>query len=399
MRRHRFGSLSVAGIAAALSFVGPVAGAAIITPDHVVVVIEENHDYTQIIGNPDAPYINHLASTGMSFLDSHAVAFNSLVNYLDLFSGSNQGVTDDTDAHFDAPNLGSQLAAAGKSFAGYAESLPADGFTGASAPDYVRIHNPWTYFGNLFVGGSNAAVNKVFNASNFPTASGTDYSFLPTVSLVVPNLLNDMHGEDGSSLTDEQLIARGDSWLGSNLDAYAQWAQTHRSLLVVTWDENDYQGANHIPTIVTGDPSVVRPGQSAQPIDHFSLLRTLQDMYGLAPLGGSATATAFTTDSNGVLVPHAAALPGDADGNGKVDFADLVILAAHYGQSNATWADGDFNADGSVGFDDLVILAQNYGQSTAPAIREPARAVPEATFLGYAMITGIALLCRGRRHE
>lgn len=55
--------------------------------------------------------------------------------------------------------------------------------------------------------------------------------------------------------------------------------------------------------------------------------------------------------------------PGDADENGKVDFADLVVLARHYGMNSATWADGDFNGDGKVGFDDLVILARNYGQS------------------------------------
>lgn len=64
-----------------------------------------------------------------------------------------------------------------------------------------------------------------------------------------------------------------------------------------------------------------------------------------------------TLDSTAV----ARALPGDADLNGKVDFADLAIVARHDGQNNATWADGDFNADGAVGFDDLVLLARDYG--------------------------------------
>ena len=64
-------------------------------------------------------------------------------------------------------------------------------------------------------------------------------------------------------------------------------------------------------------------------------------------------------------------IPGDANFDGKVDFADLVIVAAHYGKPTTTWADGDFNADGFVGFDDLVILAAYYGRSL-PATAAPA---------------------------
>ena len=371
-----------------------MAGASIATPNHLVVVIEENHDYSQIIGNANAPYINQLAGGGLSFLNSHPIVQNSLVNYLDLFSGSNQGVTDDTDARFPAPNLGSELQSANRSFVGYAESLPADGFTGAAAPDYVRIHNPWTYFANLFVNGSNAAVNKVFNAANFPTAPGTNYSFLPTVSFVVPNLLDDMHGEDGSPLTDDQLIARGDAWLRSSLDSYAQWARTHHSVLLVTWDEGNYTATtNHIPTIVTGDPTLVRSGLSEQSIDHFSVLRTIEEMYGLPLLGGSATADPMATDAKGALEAIPALLPGDANRDGRVDFADLLVLGQHYGESGATWATGDFNADGAVGFDDLLLLARYYGQSAAAA--EPA-AVPEATAL-LPTVLSLTAVCRRRR--
>src|SRR5690348_6040365 len=68
--------------------------ATVATPDHVVVVIEENQDYDQIIGSPDAPYLNQLAGSGLSFLNSRPLVLHSIVNYLDLFSGSNQGVTD-----------------------------------------------------------------------------------------------------------------------------------------------------------------------------------------------------------------------------------------------------------------------------------------------------------------
>lgn len=365
---------------------------AVAAPDHLVVVIEENHDYNQIIGNASAPYINQLAGGGLSFLNSHPIVLNSIVNYLDLFSGSNQGVTDDTDARFTAPNLGSALQSAGRSFVGYAESLPADGFSGASAPDYVRIHNPWTYFDNLFVNGNNAAVNKVFNATNFPNAPGTNYSFLPTVSFVVPNLLDDMHGEDGGTLTDDQLVARGDAWLQSNLGAYAQWARTHHSLLLVTWDEGNYTATtNHIPTIVTGDPTLVHAGVSGQSIDHLGVLRTIEQMYGLPLLGGSATADPLATDARGALMPIPALLAGDANNDGKVDFADLLSVGQHYGQPGAAWSAGDFNADGAVGFDDLLILTQNYSQTAAAA---RSAAIPEP---GTLVVTFSLILVRRRR--
>ena len=60
---------------------------------------------------------------------------------------------------------------------------------------------------------------------------------------------------------------------------------------------------------------------------------------------------------------YGSSIPGDADGDGKVDFADLVLVARHYGQINGTWSRGDLNGDGSVGFDDLLIVARNYGKS------------------------------------
>ena len=97
-------------------------------PDHVVVVIEENHAYNQIIGSPSAPYINGLAANNVSFTNSHAIEHPSQPNYLDLFSGANQGVTDDSCPHtFSAANLGSELIGAGLTFAGYSEDLPAAG--------------------------------------------------------------------------------------------------------------------------------------------------------------------------------------------------------------------------------------------------------------------------------
>jgi phosphatidylinositol-3-phosphatase len=135
-------------------------------PDHIVVVIEENHGFNQIIGSTDAPYINMLATGGALLTNSHGVERPSQPNYLDLFSGSNQGVTNNGDpGFFSAPSLGGSLISAGLSFTGYAQSMPSVGFTGLTGgPDnrYVRKHNPWVDFQDV---PTNA--NQPF--TNFPT--------------------------------------------------------------------------------------------------------------------------------------------------------------------------------------------------------------------------------------
>ncbi|HKN97554.1 MAG TPA: alkaline phosphatase family protein [Pseudonocardiaceae bacterium] len=241
--------------------------------DHVVVVMEENHSFNDIIGSASAPYINGLAGRGALFADSFAITHPSQPNYVALFSGSTQGLTSDSCPHtFTANNLGNELRTAGFSFTGYSESLPADGSTVCTSGEYARKHSPWVDFSDL-----PSTVNRKF--SEFPT----DFTTLPTLSFVIPNLLDDMH--DGT-------VAQGDTWLRDNLDAYVQWASTHNSLLIVTWDEDDNSQNNQIPTLFVG--AHVTPGRYTEHITHYSVLRTLQDAYGLAPLGNSATATPIT---------------------------------------------------------------------------------------------------------
>jgi acid phosphatase len=238
-------------------------------PAHVVVVIEENKSYSQIIGNSSAPYINALAARGALFTHSAAVAHPSEPNYLALFSGSTQGLTDDSCPHtFSGANLAFEAIAAHLTFAGYSESMPATGYTGCSSGEYARKHNPWSDFSNV-----PAASNRTF--ASFPR----DYASLPAISFVVPNLLDDMH--DGT-------ISQGDTWLRNNLNGYAQWATSHNSLLVLTWDENDGSAGNHIATVITG--ANVKPAQYAESISHYTVLRTIEDLYGLPHAGASATA-------------------------------------------------------------------------------------------------------------
>ncbi len=112
----------------------PTAPAALPRPDHVLVVVMENRDTGEIIGSGAAPYLNALARSGANFTDAHAETHPSQPNYLALFSASTQGVSDDgCDLSFDAPNLGSALIAAGRTFVGYSEGLPHAGSTACTA--------------------------------------------------------------------------------------------------------------------------------------------------------------------------------------------------------------------------------------------------------------------------
>jgi phosphatidylinositol-3-phosphatase len=246
------------------------------TPAHIVVVAEENRSNANIIGNKSAPYLNSLANNGAVMTQSYAETHPSEPNYLALFAGNTLGLTSDACPVNGgaAPNLASELLAAGYTFTGFAESLPSVGSTTCSAGRYARKHAPWVNFSNV-----PPASSVPFSA--FPSPS--DYGRLPTVSFVIPNLDNDMH--DGS-------IAQGDTWLYNNLSAYAGWATANNSLLVITWDEDDNSGNNQIPTIIVG--ANVRPGAYAEPISHYNVLSTMQQMYGLPKTGYAAMAPSIS---------------------------------------------------------------------------------------------------------
>lgn len=244
-------------------------------PDHIVIVFEENRAYTHIIGNMAAPYINTLANRGALFAQSYGVAHPSQPNYLAFFSGSTHGVADNACPHrLSGANLASALLQAGLTFGIYSEDLPAVGYAGCRHLNYERKHNPAVNWQGVNLP---PAVNMPF--TSFPA----EYAKLPTVSIVVPNQENDMHNG-----VEPATIIRGDQWLRANLDAYVRWADRHNSLLIVTWDEDDDSANNRIPTIFIGP--MVKNGVYAQRIDHYGVLRTLLEMYGLAPLGKSAGA-------------------------------------------------------------------------------------------------------------
>lgn len=306
----------IAALVAPLTASAPAhAAAALPKPDHLVVVIEENHSYSDVIGSSSAPYINSLASQGASFTQSFGVAHPSEPNYLALFAGSTEGLSSDSCPHtYSTANLGSELIAAGLTFTGYSESMPSDGYTGCTSGEYARKHNPWVNFTNV-----PSADNRTFAA--FPT----DFATLPTVSVVVPNLLDDMH--DGT-------VAQGDTWLQNNIDAYAQWAKTHNSDLIVTWDEDDNSSNNQIPTIAVG--AHVKSGTYSETINHYNVLRTIEDFYNLGYAGSSSSATPITDAFTGGSTQNTVTVTNPGSQSGTVGTAANLQIQATDSASGQT---------------------------------------------------------------
>ena len=249
-------------------------------PDHIVICILENHSFNQIIGSSAAPYINTLVNDTSSalFTGSHGISHPSQPNYLALFSGNTQGITDDlvpSGIPFSTPNLGRQLIDYGNTFISYSEDLPSVGFNGVSSGNYARRHNPAAnWMGN--------GTNQISPTTNQPFTSFPmdNLTTLPTVSYVIPNVKNDMH--DG---TDPATITTCDNWISTNLNNYIQWSKSNNSLFILTFDEDNGSTSNQIATIFTGQ--MVLSGQYATKITHYSVLHTIEQMYGLPVIGDS----------------------------------------------------------------------------------------------------------------
>jgi phosphatidylinositol-3-phosphatase len=240
---------------------------------HVVVVIEENYSGSAIIGGGQAPYLKSLAAQGEYFSGYRGVSHPSEPNYMALVSGSTQH-TDGSDSCIktSARSIVGEARAAGVSVKGYIEGL-------SSGSHYACRHDPFSQFADA------RAAETDF--SKFPT----NYAALPKLSFVVPNVIDDMH-DNG--------IGPGDRWAKAHLSGYAQWAKTHNSLLIVISDENDAdsnyssnqpgENGNGALAMVVG-ARIAAGKVNAGRFDHYSMLRTLEDIFGLGNLGASAGAS------------------------------------------------------------------------------------------------------------
>jgi acid phosphatase len=247
---------------------------------HVVLVVFENHEATEIAGNPDAPTFNALARRYATLTSYDAVAHPSLPNYLALVSGSTQGITSDcTECIVRGRSLADTLGAAGKTWKTYAEDLPYPGFTGGSAGRYAKKHDPFLYFRD--VADSRVRRNRVVPF----TQLGRDLARhrLPDFSLVIPNLCNDMH---------DCSVATGDAWLKAHVVPLLRSPELRGGVVFVVFDEgtSDTGGGGRIEALVLG-PTVRRGSRFTKPTNHYGLLRTIEDAWKLPRLGHSRTGT------------------------------------------------------------------------------------------------------------
>ncbi len=247
---------------------------------HVYVIVMENHEYGSIIGNAQAPYINSLAARAGLATNYDAVAHPSEPNYIALWSGSTQGVTDDGDHDLSGTNLADQLAAHGRSWRVFAENVPLGCYTGSSSsggPDgtgtYVRRHEPAISFTDVSRDATRCA--RITDFSHFDPAAA-DFE------LIVPDTCNDMH---------DCSIATGDAWLSSFVPRITSSAAFANSVLVITWDEGTTStgGGGHVATLVVS-PHTSAGLRSSTYHDHYSLVRTIQDAWSLGCLANTCGA-------------------------------------------------------------------------------------------------------------
>jgi acid phosphatase len=274
---HLFGP--AAGIALA-GLCAPAAAQVAAVPrlDHIIIVVMENQSYDDV---RLLPYTASLIAAGSSFSSSYGVTHPSQPNYLALWSGGTQGVTNNNcpapGAPFSVQNLGHACEAAGLTWRAYSEDLPEPGSTVCTANGslYARKHAPWTQFSNL-----DHSNERPYSEFATVLAQGT----LPNLAFVVPNQCNDQHS---------CALATGDAWLSENVPPMLA-AVGSRGVVILTYDEDDGSAGNRILTCVAGAP--VRSNYvSTRTIDHYTLLRTLCDALGLAPFG-AATGESPITD-------------------------------------------------------------------------------------------------------
>ena len=271
-------------LSAALVLV-PAAGARPAVPAfrHVLVVVFENRERGQVLGEGSAPTFAALARKYAVLSRYTGVAHPSLPNYLALVSGSTHGiVTDCTTCIVGGRNLADELDAAGKSWKTYAEGLPRAGFEGAGAGRYAKKHDPLLYFRDVADVWARAARVVPYTQLARDLAAHA----LPDFGLVVPNLCDDMH---------DCSVATGDRWLRLNIVPLLGRPELARSVVFVIFDEGltDEGGGGQVAALALGP--AVRPHSSfGAATNHYGLLRTIEDAWGLPHLGRSARAAPIT---------------------------------------------------------------------------------------------------------
>lgn len=260
----------------------PAAGATPRVPpfEHVVVIVFENKESGRVIGSPQAPTFNSYAERYAKLTRYYAVTHPSLPNYLALVSGSTQGITTNcTKCSISARTLADTIEESGRSWKTYAEGLPRPGFLGAVSGRYAKKHNPFVYFRNVTA--NPARRTRVVPFTQL--ARDLRAQQVPDFTLVVPDMCNSMHDCE---------VSVGDAWLRRAVPSLLKLPNT---VIFVLFDEGatSVRGGGHIPALALG--TAVRPrSRFTAVIDHYGVLRTIEEAWGLPLLGRSARARPIT---------------------------------------------------------------------------------------------------------
>jgi hypothetical protein len=248
----------------------------------------ENEESSSIIGNSAAGYINNLAASQGLATRYFAVSHPSLPNYLALTAGSTFGIASDcTDCYVNATSVADQIEASGRSWKAYMESMPSDCYVGDAYP-YMQKHDPFIYFDDIRTNGTRCASHVVpFTQFSTDLTTGT----VPNFVWITPNMCNDMH---------DCSIGTGDAWLAGVVPSIlGSSAFKNGGVLFITWDEGSSSAGccgnsagGQVATLVLA-PNIVAGLRSTINETHYSLLRTVEDAWGLSALGQASTAASM----------------------------------------------------------------------------------------------------------
>ena len=259
-------------------------------PSHVIVVVEENHAFEQLVGSRAAPFLNHLAAHGTLLTDDHAVTHPSLPNYVALLSGRTPIHSDCRACTFAGPTLIDQLVARHLSWAAYLQGLPRPCSAVARSGAYTEAVDPFIHAARVRDEPARCQRVLPFGLLHADLAAGR----LPTVAFVVPDLDHDMHSGP---------VRVADRWLRrlvAKLESDPVWHQDTR--LVITFDESTGRDVRSccggvgrgglVPAIVAGPR--IPEGRDPTPYTHYSLLRSVEAAFALPFLGHAADPTTAT---------------------------------------------------------------------------------------------------------
>lgn len=249
------------------------------TFSHVFLVVEENHSFTEVIGNSSMPYLNGLASKYALAKQYFANAHPSIPNYLMLTTGQMETLNDNFSGTIGDDNVVRELVSVGKTWKTYQESIPSAGYLGGDAPPYVRRHNPFSLLSDVQNNPAQAA--NIVPFTQFATDLANNS--LPNFSFIVPDVNNDAH--DGT-------LATADSWLQSNMAPLIA-SSTFQSggLLVILFDEGELSDFNHgggqVAAVIVSSNS--KPNFQSQTLyQHQSTLRLVLEALGVKKFPGQA---------------------------------------------------------------------------------------------------------------